>query len=157
MESSLPVIEYYNSKGKVRKVIPQLWTLESLFSFMKSLTCWFLAQIDAGKPIEEVFEDVKEIFSPYSAQVRYFYKHFFVNKLGKAQKRKKTNKHMFFLSLSFYVLGKSLSQFKSEYNYEISSAVAWLQNWRLSCHMVLLFNLFTITSIILKFLNHSSK
>ncbi|KAH7692625.1 Adenylate kinase/UMP-CMP kinase protein [Dioscorea alata] len=51
MESSLPVIEYYNSKGKVRK-------------------------IDAGKPIEEVFEDVKEIFSPYSAQVRYFYKHF---------------------------------------------------------------------------------
>ncbi|KAH7692622.1 Adenylate kinase/UMP-CMP kinase protein [Dioscorea alata] len=44
MESSLPVIEYYNSKGKVRK-------------------------IDAGKPIEEVFEDVKEIFSPYSAQV----------------------------------------------------------------------------------------
>lgn len=44
MESSLPVIEYYKSKGKVRK-------------------------IDAGKPIEEVFEAVKEIFSPYSAQV----------------------------------------------------------------------------------------
>ncbi|KAH7692624.1 Adenylate kinase/UMP-CMP kinase protein [Dioscorea alata] len=47
MESSLPVIEYYNSKGKVRK-------------------------IDAGKPIEEVFEDVKEIFSPYSAQANLF-------------------------------------------------------------------------------------
>lgn len=44
MESSLPVIEYYKSKGKVRK-------------------------IDAGKPIEEVFEAVKEIFSPYTAQV----------------------------------------------------------------------------------------
>ncbi|XAR63311.1 (d)CMP kinase [Bertholletia excelsa] len=39
MESSLPVIEYYNSKGKVRK-------------------------IDAAKPIEEVFEAVKTVFSP---------------------------------------------------------------------------------------------
>ncbi|KAL2460979.1 UMP-CMP kinase 3 [Abeliophyllum distichum] len=39
MESSLPVIEYYNSKGKVRK-------------------------IDAAKPIEEVFEAVKAIFTP---------------------------------------------------------------------------------------------
>lgn len=39
MESSLPVIEYYNSKGKVRK-------------------------IDAAKPVEEVFEDVKAVFIP---------------------------------------------------------------------------------------------
>ncbi|KAL2463759.1 UMP-CMP kinase 3 [Forsythia ovata] len=39
MESSLPVIEYYNSKGKVRK-------------------------IDAAKPIEEVFEAVKAVFTP---------------------------------------------------------------------------------------------
>ena len=39
LESSLPVIEYYNSKGKVRK-------------------------IDAAKPIEEVFEAVKAVFSP---------------------------------------------------------------------------------------------
>ncbi|KAG9155892.1 hypothetical protein Leryth_004135 [Lithospermum erythrorhizon] len=38
MESSLPVIEYYNSKGKVRK-------------------------IDAGKPAEEVFEAVKAVFA----------------------------------------------------------------------------------------------
>jgi len=38
MESSLPVIEYYNSKGKVRK-------------------------IDAAKPVEEVFEAVKAVFS----------------------------------------------------------------------------------------------
>ncbi|XP_010917203.2 UMP-CMP kinase 3 [Elaeis guineensis] len=37
-ESSLPVVEHYNSKGKVKK-------------------------IDAGKPINEVFEDVKGIFS----------------------------------------------------------------------------------------------
>jgi len=38
MESSLPVIEYYNSKGKVRK-------------------------IDAAKPVEEIFEAVKAVFS----------------------------------------------------------------------------------------------
>ena len=38
-ESSLPVIEYYNSKGKVRK-------------------------IDARRPIEEVYESVKAIFAP---------------------------------------------------------------------------------------------
>lgn len=37
LESSLPVINYYNTKGKVRK-------------------------IDAAKPIEEVFEDVKAVF-----------------------------------------------------------------------------------------------
>lgn len=42
VESTLPVIDYYNSKGKVRK-------------------------IDATKPIDEVFEDVKAIFSQYSA------------------------------------------------------------------------------------------
>uniref|UniRef100_A0A5B6ZVS4 adenylate kinase n=1 Tax=Davidia involucrata TaxID=16924 RepID=A0A5B6ZVS4_DAVIN len=39
MESSLPVIEYYKSKGKVHK-------------------------IDAEKPIEEVFEVVKAVFTP---------------------------------------------------------------------------------------------
>ncbi|XP_058111613.1 UMP-CMP kinase 4-like [Magnolia sinica] len=37
-ESSLPVIEYYSSKGKVRK-------------------------IDAGKPVEEVFKAVQSVFS----------------------------------------------------------------------------------------------
>ncbi|PIN00338.1 Uridylate kinase/adenylate kinase [Handroanthus impetiginosus] len=40
-ESSLPVLEYYNSKGKVRK-------------------------IDAAKPIEEVFEEVKKVFTSRS-------------------------------------------------------------------------------------------
>ncbi|XVF23509.1 hypothetical protein REPUB_Repub13aG0044700 [Reevesia pubescens] len=39
LESSLPVIEYYKAKGKVR-------------------------EIDAAKPIEEVFEAVKVIFTP---------------------------------------------------------------------------------------------
>ncbi|KAL5207569.1 hypothetical protein ABZP36_032004, partial [Zizania latifolia] len=41
IESSLPVIEYYNGKAKVKK-------------------------IDAAKPIPEVFEDVKAIFAPYA-------------------------------------------------------------------------------------------
>ncbi|KAK9058233.1 hypothetical protein SSX86_023073 [Deinandra increscens subsp. villosa] len=39
VESSLPVINYYNSKGKVKK-------------------------IDAGKPVAEVFEAVKAVFTP---------------------------------------------------------------------------------------------
>ncbi|KAL3348689.1 hypothetical protein AABB24_022052, partial [Solanum stoloniferum] len=44
MESSLPVIEYYNSKGKVRK-------------------------IDAVKPVGEVFEAVKAVFAPANEKV----------------------------------------------------------------------------------------
>ncbi|XP_042407540.1 UMP-CMP kinase 3-like isoform X2 [Zingiber officinale] len=43
IESSLPVIEYYDQKGKVRK-------------------------IDAMKPIDDVFEDVKAIFAPFLAK-----------------------------------------------------------------------------------------
>ncbi|XP_058085732.1 UMP-CMP kinase 4-like [Magnolia sinica] len=45
-ESSLPVIEYYSSKGMVRK-------------------------IDAGKPVEEVFEAVKSVFSSAIKNVRH--------------------------------------------------------------------------------------
>ncbi|KAK6120735.1 hypothetical protein DH2020_045517 [Rehmannia glutinosa] len=48
MESSLPVIEYYNSKGKVRK-------------------------IDAAKPIEEVFEAVKEVFTSTSDKASLYF------------------------------------------------------------------------------------
>ncbi|KAL9257171.1 UMP-CMP kinase 3-like protein [Drosera capensis] len=44
MESRLPVIEYCNSKGKVRK-------------------------IDASKPVEAVFEDVKALFAPLHEKV----------------------------------------------------------------------------------------
>ncbi|KAF5946464.1 hypothetical protein HYC85_016692 [Camellia sinensis] len=47
MESTLPVIEYYNSKGKVRK-------------------------IDAEKPVEEVFEAVKSVFTPLHEKVHFF-------------------------------------------------------------------------------------
>ncbi|XP_010941205.1 UMP-CMP kinase 4 [Elaeis guineensis] len=43
VESSLPVVEYYAAKGKVRK-------------------------IDAAKPIDEVFEAVKAIFAPFNAE-----------------------------------------------------------------------------------------
>ncbi|CAH9147902.1 unnamed protein product [Cuscuta epithymum] len=44
MESSLPVIEYYKSKGKVHR-------------------------IDAAKPVDEVFEAVKAVFTPSGAKV----------------------------------------------------------------------------------------
>ncbi|KAI5598324.1 hypothetical protein POPTR_002G134600v4 [Populus trichocarpa] len=44
LESSLPVVEYYDSKGKVRKV-------------------------DAAKSVEEVFEAVKAIFTPKEEKV----------------------------------------------------------------------------------------
>ncbi|KAL9348690.1 hypothetical protein Peur_060056 [Populus x canadensis] len=45
LESSLPVVEYYDSKGKVQKV-------------------------DAAKPIDEVFEVVKAIFTPKDEKVK---------------------------------------------------------------------------------------
>ncbi|XP_021613980.1 UMP-CMP kinase 3 isoform X1 [Manihot esculenta] len=45
LESSMPVIEYYGSKGKVRK-------------------------IDASKPVEEVFEAVKAIFTQKDEKVK---------------------------------------------------------------------------------------
>ncbi|XP_042003152.1 UMP-CMP kinase 3-like isoform X1 [Salvia splendens] len=45
-QSSLPVIEYYDSKGKVRK-------------------------IDASKPVEEVFEAVKEFFTSLDDKVKH--------------------------------------------------------------------------------------
>ncbi|KGN56668.1 UMP-CMP kinase 3 [Cucumis sativus] len=43
LESSIPVIQYYESKEKVRK-------------------------IDAARPVEEVFESVKAVFTPKSAK-----------------------------------------------------------------------------------------
>ncbi|CAD5173792.1 UMP-CMP kinase 4 isoform X1 [Musa acuminata AAA Group] len=46
VESSLPVVEYYELKGKVRKV-------------------------DALKPIDEVFETVKAIFAPFHTKVSF--------------------------------------------------------------------------------------
>lgn len=71
MESSLPVIEYYNAKGKVRKVRICFFSFVSTFlHFIFTLIC-FLAQIDAAKPAEEVFEDVKAVFSPLHEKVKH--------------------------------------------------------------------------------------
>lgn len=71
MESSLPVIEYYNSKGKVRKVMIYLFSfVPTLLHFILALIC-FLPQIDAAKPVEEVFEDVKAVFIPLHEKVKH--------------------------------------------------------------------------------------
>ncbi|PHU30978.1 UMP-CMP kinase 3, partial [Capsicum chinense] len=72
MESSLPVIEYYNSKGKVRKVLSYLSAslLSSVLErereslHIKQKLTSFLPQIDAAKPVGEVFEAVKAVFAP---------------------------------------------------------------------------------------------
>ncbi|WOL00004.1 UMP-CMP kinase 4-like [Canna indica] len=50
MESSMPVVEYYDQKGKVHKV-------------------------DAMKPVDEVFETVKAIFSPFNSKNQSEYHH----------------------------------------------------------------------------------
>ncbi|CAL0329522.1 unnamed protein product [Lupinus luteus] len=64
LESSLPVINYYDAKAKVRK-------------------------IDAARPVEEVFETVKAIFAPKNEKVNhyvwfmsklYMYKFHFISK-----------------------------------------------------------------------------
>ncbi|KAG6496791.1 hypothetical protein ZIOFF_044663 [Zingiber officinale] len=72
IESSLPVIEYYDQKGKVRKrfvlSVPLDWDgLSSLSAQYPSVS------IDAMKPIDDVFEDVKAIFAPFLAKVRFEY------------------------------------------------------------------------------------
>ncbi|CAN1854348.1 UMP-CMP kinase 3 [Linum perenne] len=53
LESSLPVIEYYDSKGKVKIVVVLCSTLK----------------VDAAKSVEEVFEAVKAIFTPKDDKV----------------------------------------------------------------------------------------
>ncbi|XP_074567894.1 UMP-CMP kinase 3-like [Curcuma longa] len=45
MDSTIPVLDHYNSRGKLRKV-------------------------DASRPIDEVFEDVKVIFAPFDAKAK---------------------------------------------------------------------------------------
>ena len=72
LESSLPVIEYYNSKGKVRKVMIYLVHLTaSVLAFHWCHWFCFHPQIDAAKPIEEVFEAVKAVFSPLHEKVKH--------------------------------------------------------------------------------------
>lgn len=66
-DSTLPVINYYASKGKVRKVnYPFLLFIGLYFTgfILKATFYQFLdCQVDAGKPVEEVFDSIKAIFS----------------------------------------------------------------------------------------------
>lgn len=76
LDSSLPVIQHYNSRGKVRKVRKSLNELQSslcVFAcscFIQLLIYLAFVQIDAGKPVEEVFEAVKIIFTSNSEKVQ---------------------------------------------------------------------------------------
>ncbi|RZR73506.1 hypothetical protein BHM03_00025043 [Ensete ventricosum] len=58
VESSLPVVEYYELKGKVRKVSASSLWIDSL-------------QVDALKPVDEVFETVKATFAPFHTEVSF--------------------------------------------------------------------------------------
>ncbi|KAL9234667.1 hypothetical protein vseg_009513 [Gypsophila vaccaria] len=68
MESSLPVIEYYNAKGKVRK-IDAAKPVEEVFEDVKAAFNSVTEKIDATKPVEEVFEDVKAAFNSVTEKV----------------------------------------------------------------------------------------
>ncbi|XP_061997205.1 UMP-CMP kinase 3-like isoform X1 [Rosa rugosa] len=62
LESSLPVIEYYNSKGKVRKIDAGR-PVEEVYESVKAIFAPKDEKIDAGRPVEEVFESVKANFA----------------------------------------------------------------------------------------------
>lgn len=92
LESSLPVINYYDAKGKVRKVIDSCASSLLFISWVPLVlraSHKFFFQIDAARPIEEVFETVKGIFGPKNEKVNhyvrlmsklYMYKFHFVSK-----------------------------------------------------------------------------
>lgn len=69
LESSLPVIQYYEAKGKVRKVKSFFLVLigPAIVSYNKVL---LFLQIHAAKPIEDVFQEVKAVFSPEAEKVK---------------------------------------------------------------------------------------
>ncbi|KAF9687632.1 hypothetical protein SADUNF_Sadunf02G0113400 [Salix dunnii] len=62
-ESSLPVVEYYDSKGKVRKV-DAARPVEEVFEAVKAIITPKEEKVDAAKPVEEVFEAVKATITP---------------------------------------------------------------------------------------------
>ncbi|KAJ6335116.1 hypothetical protein OIU76_007570 [Salix suchowensis] len=68
-ESSLPVVEYYDSKGKVRK-IDAAKPVEEVFEAVKAIITP-KEKVDAAKPVEEVFEVVKSIITPKEEKVKY--------------------------------------------------------------------------------------
>lgn len=66
VESTLPIVSYYESKGKLRKV--RTWFF--FFSMIVTITCCstililiFFLKINAAKPSQEVFEEVKYVFA----------------------------------------------------------------------------------------------
>ncbi|KAG5222085.1 UMP-CMP kinase [Salix suchowensis] len=65
-ESSLPVVEYYDSKGKVRK-IDAAKPVEEVFEAVKAIITP-KEKVDAAKPVE-VFEVVKSINTPKEEKV----------------------------------------------------------------------------------------
>lgn len=73
LESSLPVIQYYEAKGKVRKVksyfLFDCIKVHRLYVVIKCC-CTTYIQINAAKPIESVFEEVKAVFSPEAEKVK---------------------------------------------------------------------------------------
>ena len=74
LESSLPVIQYYEAKGKVRKVKSYCFSNSMKVQWLQVVTnccCFYLAlQIHAAKPIEDVFQEVKAVFSPEAEKVK---------------------------------------------------------------------------------------
>ncbi|CAG7866035.1 unnamed protein product [Brassica rapa] len=64
VESTLPIVSYYESKGKLRKVRVQFSSMIILPSHVvpDPLVCCLL-KINAAKPSEEVFEEVKYLFA----------------------------------------------------------------------------------------------
>ena len=76
LESSLPIIEYFTSKEKVRKVMLSIFRLKKLCLIFGGQKCNFLtvdqicSQIDSSKPVGKVFEAVKAIFTPVVDKVK---------------------------------------------------------------------------------------
>ncbi|XP_010274607.1 PREDICTED: UMP-CMP kinase 3-like isoform X1 [Nelumbo nucifera] len=68
VESSLPVVEHYESMGKVQKIDAGK-PREEVFGAVKDIFSPIDEKIDAGKPREEVFGAVKDIFSPIDEKI----------------------------------------------------------------------------------------
>ncbi|KAG2258693.1 hypothetical protein Bca52824_077987 [Brassica carinata] len=74
VESTLPIVSYYESKGKLRKV--RTWFF--FFSMIVTITCCstililiFFLKINAAKPSQEVFEEVKYAQLTYNKSAKW--------------------------------------------------------------------------------------
>ena len=70
LESSLPVIQYYEAKGKVRKVKSYFFSNSMKVQWLQVVTNYLALQIHAAKPIDDVFQEVKAVFSPEAEKVK---------------------------------------------------------------------------------------